>query len=73
MNKLKKIISVLTVISTSVAFTACGEKTDNSKRVKDVDPAVRKAIAENASGSELLTGELENKTIKWLAEWDIRR
>lgn len=53
-----------------MAFTACGKKENNSD-IKDVDPAVRKAIAENAAGSELLTGEIENKTIKWLSPWDI--
>lgn len=70
MNRLKVFISSLIIVSMSMTFTACGEKDDKSD-IKDVDPAVRKAIAENAANSELLTGELENKTIKWLSPWDI--
>ncbi|MDE6679604.1 MAG: ABC transporter substrate-binding protein [Ruminococcus sp.] len=68
MNRLK--IFILSISFLAVSVTACGEKTDDSK-AKDVDPALRKAIAENVADSELLTGELENKTIKWLSPWDI--
>lgn len=69
MKKFKTFISSLIVASLSMAFTACGEK--ENTEINDVDSAVRKAIAENATGSELLTGEIENKTIKWLSPWDI--
>lgn len=68
MNRLK--IFMLSAVVSAVSLTACGEK-KNVSDVKDVDPAVRKAIAENVSDSELLTGGLENKTIKWLSPWDI--
>lgn len=70
MKKIKTFISSLIVASLSMICTACGEKENNSD-IKDVDPAVRKAIAEKAVSSELLTGEIENKTIKWLSPWDI--
>lgn len=69
MNRLKIFILSMSVLAVSV--TACGEKTDNNSNAKDVDPALRKAISEKVSDSELLTGELENKTIKWLSPWDI--
>ncbi len=66
MNRLKVFILSMAVMS----LIACGEKTDNSV-TDNIDPAVRKAIAENVNNTELLTGELENKTIKWLSTWDI--
>lgn len=67
MIKLKKLISLLTVFS---MFTACGEKNTDSGKDKNYSP-LQKAISENAGKSELLTGEIENKTIKWLSPWDI--
>lgn len=70
MKKLKKVTSSIALAVLSVMFFSCGEKNESSV-TNDVDPAVRQTIAENAKKSELLTGELENKTIKWLAEWDI--
>ncbi|MCM1507855.1 MAG: ABC transporter substrate-binding protein [Ruminococcus flavefaciens] len=70
MNKLKIFISSLVIASMSLTFTACGENNDKSD-INDVDPALRKAISKNAKNSELLTGELENKKIKWLSSWDI--
>lgn len=66
MNRLKVFILSMAVMF----FTACGEKADNSV-VDNIDPAVRKAISEYVNNTELLTGELENKTIKWLSTWDI--
>lgn len=66
MNRLKVLIMTVAVLS----LTACGEKKNNTD-TDNVDPAVRKAIAENVADTELLTGELENKTIKWLSPWDI--
>ena len=53
-----------------VMFTACGEKNADSGTDKTYT-VLQKAISENAKKSELLTGELENKTIKWLSAWDI--
>lgn len=66
MNRLKVLIMTVAVLS----LTACGEKKNNTD-TDNVDPAVRKAIAENVADTELLTGELGNKTIKWLSPWDI--
>lgn len=69
MFELKKLVSLLTVFSMPVVFTACGEK--NADSGKKEYTALQQAIAENAEKSDLLTGELENKTIKWLSSWDI--
>lgn len=66
MNRLKVLIMTAAVLS----LTACGEKKNNTA-ADNVDPAVRKAIAEKVADTGLLTGELENKTIKWLSPWDI--
>ena len=70
MIEFKKLVSLLTVFSMPVMFTACGEKNADSG-IKKEYTALQQAIAENAGKSELLTGELENKTIKWLSPWDI--
>ncbi|MDE6035522.1 MAG: ABC transporter substrate-binding protein [Ruminococcus sp.] len=58
----------LTVFSMSIMSTACGER--DTEKKKDYTE-LQKAISENAKKSELLTGELENKKIKWLSSWDI--
>ena len=72
MKKLKAFVSSLFVTALSLSFVACSSgDTEKSEAGKDVDPKVRQTISENVKSSELLTGELENKTIKWLAEWDI--
>ncbi|MBR5405483.1 MAG: ABC transporter substrate-binding protein [Oscillospiraceae bacterium] len=56
------------------AAVSCGVlagcKGDESS-YKSLDSATAAEVAEIASQSELLTGELENKTIKWMANWDI--
>ncbi|MDE5583319.1 MAG: ABC transporter substrate-binding protein [Ruminococcus sp.] len=70
MKKLKEIIYSFVAVTLSAVVFSCGEKGENSVE-NDVDPAVRQAIAENAQNSDYLTGELENKTIKWLATWDM--
>lgn len=67
MKKLKIFILTLSVM---LSATACGEK-ENSPDKSDVSPELRKAISESVAESGLLTGELENKTIKWLSSWDI--
>lgn len=56
------------------AAVSCGVLTGCSgseSSYKSLDSATAAEVAEIASKSELLTGELENKTIKWMANWDI--
>ena len=64
------------IVAAAVPFAACGDKDKSSsesapKYDKDVDSSVRDEINSNATSNDLLTGELENKTIKWMATWDI--
>ncbi len=51
---------------------ACGgtEESDTTPK-KDMATETRESLAELAKTDERLTGELENKTIKWLSDWDI--
>lgn len=53
----------------AVMLTACGDSDNNLLR--DLDPETRAYIKDVAMQDELLDGELENKTVKWLATWDI--
>ncbi len=71
MKKSRTVISSFLVTALSVSFFGCNGDSDKSNTGKDVDSSTREAISSNVAESELLTGELENKTIKWLAEWDI--
>ncbi len=66
----KFVVSSFLVTVLSVSFFSCGDS-DKSNTGMDVDSSTREAISSNVSDSELLTGELENKTIKWLSDWDI--
>ena len=51
---------------------ACGgtEESDTTPK-KDMATETRESLAELAKTDERLTGELRNKTIKWLSDWDI--
>lgn len=72
MKKVKAFISALLLTAMTLSFVACG-KGDSSKETfdKDLDSSTREEINNIASNDELLTGELENKTIKWMYTWDI--
>ncbi len=66
---MKKIFLLCTLVTSAVMLTACGDSDNNLLR--DLDPETRAYIKDVAVNDELLDGELENKTIKWLATWDI--
>ena len=66
---MKKIFLLCTLVTSAVILTACGDSDNNLLR--DLDPETRAYIKDVAVNDELLDGELENKTIKWLATWDI--
>lgn len=56
----------------TIPATGCGsEKEKDTTPKKDMSAATREELAEMAKADENLTGELENKTIKWLSDWDI--
>ena len=70
----KSRITVAALMLTATAFgllTGCGKKDNESSYDKPLDSAVKEELSGLASNSDLLTGELKNKTIKWMANWDI--
>lgn len=73
MKKTMAFISALLMAAAALSLTACGDKkSSNPYADADIDPALRKEIRENIEKSDLLEDtELENKTIKWLSDWDI--
>lgn len=66
---MKKIAAAL-LISASVLLAACSAS-DSSDKNKASDEIQKKLDSILSSDGELLTGELENKTIKFLSTWDI--
>lgn len=82
MKKTALFISALLIAASSMSLVSCEKKegtADSSSSQEedkykdaDVDESVRQAIHKAANESDLLPDtELENKTIKWLATWDI--
>ncbi len=73
MKKFKAITSFILALAVFPSITACGEKEkENPYADVDVSADVRNKIKENVMSTDLLPAEeLENKTIKWLATWDI--
>lgn len=72
MKKFKAFISAILLTAMSLSLFACGSNGSSSEKYdKDLDSSTREEINSIAANSELLTGELENKTIKWMSDWDI--
>lgn len=73
MKKIKFFVSALLITAMSMSIISCSsskEGKENSSK-KELDSSVREEIHQNAENTDLLTGELENKKIKWLSDWDI--
>ena len=64
MKKTKAFISALLITAMSASMFACGDEEAAPKYDKDLDAETREEIKKIASESELLTGDLENGTIK---------
>ena len=64
-------LSCLLAAVLTVPLLACGASEADKGPKKDMSAATREQLAELAKSDERLTGELENKTIKWLSTWDI--
>jgi hypothetical protein len=62
------VAAMLLAAMTCGALAGCGEQ---AKIEKPLDSATAEEVAQIAAGDERLTGELSNKTIKWMANWDI--
>lgn len=73
MKNIKAFISALLITAMSLSMFACDSKEEKSevKYDKDLESSVREEINQTATNDPLLTGDLENKTIKWMATWDI--
>ena len=76
MKKTKAFISAFLIIAASISMTSCGSKSESSSEEDfgnvDVEQGVRDEVNQAASNTDLLDDtELENKTIKWMASWDI--
>ena len=70
MNKLKAFSSAMLMLSVMLAASGCGSKSSSSYD-NPIDEDKKTKLVDTARDSGLLTGELENKTIKWLSTWDI--
>lgn len=66
-------IAAFLALTAVASLTACGKKNDEDPYANvDVSEELRAKIRENVTNTDLLPDvELENKTIKWLAEWNI--
>lgn len=77
MRKFKTFFAVLLMSATAVSATACGNSGKSSgtdKKEKMTMPPEKKENLDQAFENEkdlTLEGNLENKTIKWMADWDI--
>lgn len=60
--------AMLLASMTCGALAGCGEE---SKIEKPLDSATAEEVGQIAASDDRLTGELSNKTIKWMANWDI--
>ena len=67
-RKMRAAAALLLASVTCGALSGCAE---DSKIEKPLDSQTAAEVAELAAKDERLTGELENKTIKWMANWDI--
>lgn len=70
MKKSKAILSALLLMTAMLTAAGCGGSSSSSYS-NPIDEGKKKTLTETAKESGLLTGELENKTVKWLSNWDI--
>ena len=69
MKRSARALSVLLAVSAAAGLlSGCGQE---SSYDKPLDSATAEEVASLAAQDSRLTGELENKTIKWMANWDI--
>ena len=64
MKSLKRTLSLISAMALITTFSACGTSSEVVND-KDLDQATRDEIASIVAEEPLLTGELENKTIKY--------
>lgn len=72
MRKMRFVLAALMASAICFAAVGCGTKNPNAQfEDRDVDSATREELKKLAVEDSRLTGELENKTIKWLSDWPI--
>ena len=69
-RKTRLAIASMMIVSISAGLLGCGSAGQSSVG-KQLESQVASQVADIAQSDSRLTGELENKTIKWLANWDI--
>lgn len=72
MKKSKKVLSVIASLLLVASAVSCSSAQENSSQIDKLSTATREELASLAAQDERLTGELENKTIKWMANWNFR-
>lgn len=80
---MKKIISGVTALSVILGLTACGGGTSETTEATTAEVTTTTGVEINtavldeeskeklSSAADMVSGELENKTIKWMSNWDI--
>ena len=71
MKKIRFAVASLLIASMSAGLLGCGAEGESSMG-KQLESHVASQVQDIANSDSRLTGDLgENKTIKWLANWDI--
>ncbi|MBP0976402.1 MAG: carbohydrate ABC transporter substrate-binding protein, partial [Oscillospiraceae bacterium] len=69
MRKTRLAVAAMLLASVTCGMlTGCGEE---SKYEKPLDSATAEEVGQIAASDARLKGELTNKTVKWMANWDI--
>lgn len=71
MKNVRAFVSALLITAMSLSLFSCGGSSSSESSYKELDSSTREEINNIAANDDLLTGELENKTIKWMSDWDI--
>lgn len=71
MKKLRKYLSVSAVCCIALTAFSCTPVEEETVSYKEISVETREELADLAAQDARLTGELENKKIKWLSDWDI--
>jgi ABC-type glycerol-3-phosphate transport system substrate-binding protein len=68
MKRIGRLFAAMAAVVLTASVASCDKKSGNEKSDK-LDTATREELASLAAKDSRLTGELENKTIKWMANW----
>lgn len=71
MKKLKMLSALLAAGMIGIAVGGCSGEPQPDYTDQAMDEQTREQVATLAAADERLTGQLENRKIKWLSDWDI--